>query len=245
MAPEPLVLGVGEGAVLEHLGGAEFVAPVDDGDGVADAGEVEALVHGGVAAADHHHVLATEEVAVADGAVGHAATAELVLAGDAELVVGAAGGDDDGLGGEVALGSTDQLALVVQVFHGLHFGKLHLGAEAFRLVVHFVGQFLTLDTIPEARVVLDLVGNQQLSAGADALDHQGAEHGAGGIKPGGQAGGPGAQNHNVVILCHRNDPSCRVLDSRFRGNDGGVLVKYQRLAPNRARADRRTAASRT
>ena len=90
---------------------------------------------------NHYHVLPAEEVAVADGAVGNAASAEFVLPGHAQLVVRSARGDDDGPGGEIALGSANQLALVMKVVHRLNLGKLHLGAETFGLVVHLIGQF--------------------------------------------------------------------------------------------------------
>ena len=189
---------------MQHPGGAQFVPPVDDGDGIADAGQVEAFVHRGVAAADHHHILAAKEVAVAHGAVGNAASAELVLAGDAQLVVRAAGGDYQRPRAEIPLRGTHQLAVVVQVLHRFNLGELHFGAEALRLLVHLVGQRLALHALPEAGVVLNLVGNQQLPAGADAFNHQRGKHGAGGVQAGRQTGGAGAENHHIVVFCHRN-----------------------------------------
>jgi hypothetical protein len=43
-----LILGLALGAVLHDLAGAEFVAAVDDGDGVGEVGEEDGLFHGGV-----------------------------------------------------------------------------------------------------------------------------------------------------------------------------------------------------
>src|SRR3546814_9997635 len=54
-------LGVPEQAVLADLLGAQGAAAVDQGHLVADVGEVERLLHGGVAAADHHDLLAAVE----------------------------------------------------------------------------------------------------------------------------------------------------------------------------------------
>src|SRR3546814_17798119 len=71
-------LGVPEQAVLADLLGAQGAAAVDQGHLVADVGEVERLLHGGVAAADHHDLLAAVEEAVAGGAGGNAAAVELL-----------------------------------------------------------------------------------------------------------------------------------------------------------------------
>src|SRR3546814_12584893 len=76
-----------------------FRSAVDQGHLVADVGEVERLLHGGVAAADHHDLLAAVEEAVAGGAGGNAAAVELLLAGNAQPARLRAGGDDDGVGG--------------------------------------------------------------------------------------------------------------------------------------------------
>ena len=63
--------------------GAEFVAAMDDGDALGDVREVESLLDGGVATADHRHVLVTVEEAVAGGAGRDAKTLVDALAGDA------------------------------------------------------------------------------------------------------------------------------------------------------------------
>src|ERR671936_63079 len=60
--------------VLHDLLGAEFVTPVHELDVPRDVGEVKRFLYRGVAAADHHHVLAFVEEAVAGGAGRDAAT---------------------------------------------------------------------------------------------------------------------------------------------------------------------------
>ena len=199
MAPEELDLLVGECAILEDLGGPQLVAAVDVGDGVDDAGEVVAFVHGGVAATDHDDVLAAEEVAIADSAVGDAAASELVLAGGAQLVVGAAGGDDQALGGKGAVVGVHHLDRLIGLFDALDLGVVDFSTEPGGLLLHPHGEFLALDTLGEAGVILDLVGDQKLASGAELLDDEGLEHGTGGIEPGGKPGGPGPENDYIVV----------------------------------------------
>ena len=63
--PGEVDLGVRLGAVDHDLGGAQFVAAVDDRHLVGEASEERRLLHGRVAAANNHHVLAPEEESVA------------------------------------------------------------------------------------------------------------------------------------------------------------------------------------
>ena len=90
-----LALGDPLHQLVDHdLLGAELVAAVDQHHAAADVGEVERFLDRGVAAADHHHVLALEEEAVAGGAGRDPAPHVLLLRGQAEVLRGGAGGDD-------------------------------------------------------------------------------------------------------------------------------------------------------
>lgn len=66
--PDHLDLGMGEQPILQDLLGAELVAAVDDRDLGREVGQEQRLFDGRVAAADHDHVLAAIEEAVAGGA---------------------------------------------------------------------------------------------------------------------------------------------------------------------------------
>ena len=101
--PDELHLGVGEGALLGDLLGAQLVAAVHHVDLVGELGEEHALLDGGVAAADHGHRLALVEGAVAGGAPRHAAPDELGLAGDARELRHHARRQDDGAGADALL----------------------------------------------------------------------------------------------------------------------------------------------
>ena len=64
-----------------------------------DVGEIEGLLHRGVAAADHGDLLAAVEKAVAGGAGGDAAPAKLLLGGQPQIAGAGPGGDDQGVAG--------------------------------------------------------------------------------------------------------------------------------------------------
>ena len=202
VTPEELDLLIGEGPLLKDLGGPELVPPVYKGYRFDDPAQVMAFVHGGVAATHHHHVLTAEEVAVAHCAVGDAAAGKRVFTGHAQLVVGAAGGDDYSLGGKVPVIGMDGLDRLFDVLDTYHFGVLGLGPEACGLLVHPFGQFLALDAIGKAGVVLDFVGDQQLAAGAQLLQDHRLHHCPGGVETGSQARGSGPQNSYVVVCFH-------------------------------------------
>src|SRR5262249_27703008 len=91
--------GVDRPRPLEHdLRSAELVATVDDRHLRGELREEDRLLHGAVAAADDDGRLLAEERGVAGGAVRHAAAAELLLTGDAELLVLGAHREDDRAG---------------------------------------------------------------------------------------------------------------------------------------------------
>src|SRR5215210_1652458 len=65
LVPQHLDLRVREQPVLKDLLGAQRIAAVDQGDFLAVSGHVEGFLDGGVAAADHRHLAASVEEAVA------------------------------------------------------------------------------------------------------------------------------------------------------------------------------------
>ena len=97
-----------------------------------EAGQERRFLHGRIAAADHDDVLVAEEEPVAGGAPGDTVAAELLLLGQAEFLVGGAGGEDDG-GRLVGLAGAGDHAL--EVTGERHFGDVvehHLRAEPLR-----------------------------------------------------------------------------------------------------------------
>ena len=64
------------------------------------------------------------------------------------------------------------------------------------LRLHLLHEPRTLDGFREARIILDLGGDGELTAGLDARDHHRLQHRARGIDRRRGAGGAAAQNHN-------------------------------------------------
>src|SRR5690606_6762506 len=154
--PDELHLGVGEGALLRRLVGAQLVAAVDDRDLGGELGEEVALLDGRVAAAYHHDLAAAVEEAVAGGAGGHAAAVELVLAGHAQAARVGAGGDDQGAGVVVGLVAVHQEAALGVVREAADLVHHDARAEALRLRHHALRQLGAADGLREPGVVLDL-----------------------------------------------------------------------------------------
>ena len=79
--PAHLDLGVLEQPILQDAFGAEFLAPVDDRDLAGKISEEQRFLDGGVAAADHQHVLVAIEKAIASGAGRNPEALELLFGG--------------------------------------------------------------------------------------------------------------------------------------------------------------------
>ena len=79
MLVQELDLGIGARAVQHDLRGAEFIAAMDQRHLCAEAREEVGFFHGGIAAADHHDLLAAVKEAVAGGAGTDAVADQLLL----------------------------------------------------------------------------------------------------------------------------------------------------------------------
>ena len=88
------ILGLCARAVEHDLRGAELLAAVHQGDLAAEARQEVGLFHGGIAAADHHDLLAAIEEAVAGGAGADAVADQLLLRWQAQPARRSARGDD-------------------------------------------------------------------------------------------------------------------------------------------------------
>src|SRR3990172_1669018 len=95
--PPELDLRVLHRALLHELRGAQLVAPVDDRHRRGELREEGRLLHCGVAAADHRHVLGFEEKAVAGRAGRNAVAPQPRLRRDVEPHRRGTGRDDHGL----------------------------------------------------------------------------------------------------------------------------------------------------
>ena len=189
---------------LEHdLRGAELVAAVHDRHARGELGEEERLLHRGVAAADDHGRLVLVERGVAGRAVGHAAAAELLLAGHAELLVLGAHREDDRAG----------LVLLVVDPHRVRLAlgaRLDLGdvvgdearAEALRLVAELLHHLRPHDPLGVAGVVLDVGRLLEQPAPEEALDDERVQVRAGGVERRGVARRTASDDDDLLDVRH-------------------------------------------
>ena len=177
---------------------------VDDRQVVGELGDEDRVLHRRVAAADHDHVLALEEGAVADAAGRDAVAAELDLARDPEALGLGAHRQDHGLREVLVVADPDAVdAAVGELDPGRVVGD-EAGAEALGLVAELLHQLRAHDPLGEARVVLDVGRVLELAAPLEALDHERLELGAGGVERGGVAGAGAADDDQVLdsLLVH-------------------------------------------
>ena len=197
--PHHLDLGMVEQPVLQDAFGAQAVAAMHQRHRRGMVGEIERFLDRGVAAADHDDVLVAIEEAVAGGAGRDAEALELFFGRQAEPARLGAGGENDhfgeidvaGIAGD-AEGALPEFKLVDVIGHDPR-------ADMGRLLLHLFHQPGTLDDIGEARVVLHIRGDGELSAGLDALDQDRLQHRARGVNAGGVASRTGADDDNLGV----------------------------------------------
>ena len=136
--PHHLDVGGVEHALLHRLGGAELIAAVYQIDLVAQFGEVGGLFEGGVAAADHSHIAATEEVAVAGGAGRHAEAAVGALTFQTEPACRGARRNDDRFGQNLLRVIHHTAEGAFREIHLRHHAGAHVCAHPQRLLADVV-----------------------------------------------------------------------------------------------------------
>ena len=196
-AGQPLDFGVGAGAVEHDPGGSELVAPMDDGDFRAEAGEEVGLLHGGIAAAGDHDLLAPEEEAVASGATADAVSDQLPLAWDSEPAGGGARGDDHGPSLNPPVVDVEAKGAVGEA--GFDHRAIHiLGAEVFGLLAYVLDQHGAVHALGESGKVLDQRGERELAAGVVPGDDQRLQVRARRVNRGCVSGAARAHDNDVV-----------------------------------------------
>ncbi len=135
-----------------------MIAAVHDGDALGEVREKDRLLDRGVATADHDHILALVEEAVAGGAGRHAVALEMILRGDAEPARLRARADHEHVAG------VDRTAVTFEPERAplqINLGDLvehDLGADVLGLGLHLLHEPGALDHVGKARVVLDIGG---------------------------------------------------------------------------------------
>jgi len=136
-----------------------------------DIGQVEGLLHGGVAAAHDGDVLALVEKAVAGRAARDATPHEGLLGRQAQVHRGGAGGDDEGIA-RVLLRVADEAQRDGVKARGVDVVEDDLGIEALGMGEKAGHEFGALHARDVRRPVVDLGGGHELAA----LGKAGHEH---------------------------------------------------------------------
>ena len=163
-----------------------------------DIGEIERLLHRGIAAAHDHHFLIAIEEAVAGGTGRDALTHELLFGGQAQIAGTGPGGDDQRITSvgavvplerERALAQLDLVDMVEQ----------HLSLETLGVFAHALHQLRPLHPGVVAGPVVDVGGGGQLPPRLHAGDQQRLEIGACRIDGRGVARRAGSQDDQTFV----------------------------------------------
>ena len=197
---EDHVFGLLEGLVVD-LRRPKAVPPVDQMDLLGHAAQQQGVGGSGIAAAHHGHGLAPVEHAVTGRAVVDAPAQPGLLVRHAQGAGVGSGGQEDRPAPEVAVGGMGYLNLAGQV-QGQDLAELGLRAEALGLGLHLLAQGEAVDALVEAGVVVHLLGQRNLAAGGELLQHHGGETRPGAVEGGGVSGGAAADNQYIIELVH-------------------------------------------
>ena len=159
---------------------------------------IERLLHRGVAAADHGDLAVLEEEPVARRAGADTAAPQALFAFELQPDRRRAGRDDHALRAVLRAARPDAERAGRQV-DALDIDVDELGAEALRLLPEAAHELRSVDAFREARVVLDLAGEHQLTTGRGARDDDGLEVGARGVDGGGEAGRARADDEHLRL----------------------------------------------
>ncbi|MNQ78996.1 hypothetical protein D3C85_939240 [compost metagenome] len=187
--------------VLQDLLGAESLAAVHQGHLAGDIGQVQRLLHRGIASADHRDVTVAVEETIAGGARRNALAHERLLARQAKVTGAGAGGDDQCIA-TVAGAVADQGEGLAGQIHRIDMVVDDLGLETLGMLLHALHQRRTGQAMDIARPVVDLGGGGQLAAGLHAGDQQRLEVGPRGIHRGAVTGRAGTEDdHPGMTYC--------------------------------------------
>src|SRR5699024_6490763 len=209
--PEEVDLVVVACTIGHDAAGAQFVAAVDDRDGLGEAGQEECLFHRGVATADHGDVLVAEEETVTGGAPGGTSSGKFLFTGHTQFAVAGTGRNDHGVR-VVGLITRDDL---LDRFGQVDLGDVlrdEFGTETLRLFTEVVHEVRSHDAVGEAGVVFDIGRvHQGSTCGDGTLEHQRTQFGTRGVDGRGIPGGSGTDDDDIADVTHARRPFTRLL----------------------------------
>ena len=168
---------------------------MNDGDLAGESGQEQALFQGAVAAANHHDFPVLEEETIAGGAIADAAAGQLRLARNLQLARGCAHGQDDGFGLVFLLELSAQGEGMLRQVQLQHVIILDSRAELLGLFLESFSQICAAQTLGEAGIILDFVGQGHLAADVVPGEEDRIQLGAGSVEPRGKTGGTAADDN--------------------------------------------------
>ena len=211
-------------------GGAQLVATVDEIDLVAYAGQVDGVRRRRVAAADNDHVASAEEIAVAGGAIRHAAPLQLILPRKAELSRTRTRRHDDRtslIGSECGR----DLFRGRREIDGDDLLAHRLRPKGRCLLVHHHGKLEPALRLRETRVVLEMLRLSKLPAEGQAFEHRAIQSRARSVERRGHAGRPRPDNRQIQNAACPRVANIRHLHSSPRARNPLLPLRRAKATP--------------
>ena len=208
MLEEDLDVGMVLHAILHDLGGAQVGLANHEIDLLAEVGQVEGVLTGGVATTDNGRDLLAIEETIADGAGRDTLAGILLLVVETEILGGGSRGDDDRVGRHLraiselhAVGTLGEIAT-------LHLAVADVGTETLSLLSKLEHHLVGIDSLGIAGEVFDLGGLGELATRQRATVEHRLERSTTRIEGGSVAGGAASDDkhldvlHLICLFCH-------------------------------------------
>ena len=172
------------------------------GDGLRQSGQIDGLLHRGIAAAEHYHVLALAGRAVADGAEADAVSDVLILAGSSQRPGIGSRAQEHRAGriDRILLFAEDRLRAVLLHPDLLHRLIVEGNAQLLGVLEHLNRQLRPAHRA-HAGIVLNLIRIDNLAARREPVQHQYGQVGPDRVNGGCHTCRAAADNHQIIV-CH-------------------------------------------
>src|SRR5690554_832807 len=179
--------------VLKDFFCTQLVSTVNQCHLVGNVGKIQRFLHGGIAAANHRHLLLAVEEPVTGGAGRYALALELLLRLKTQVHGGGAGGDDQGVTSVFAsiAFQAEGAALQVSFVDGV---VDDVGVKTLSVFLHALHQLRALNAVVVARPVVYVGGGGELTAHFNTGNQCRVQVGARGVDCSSVAGRAGAKN---------------------------------------------------
>ena len=197
-----MILRVEEALLLDAGGGAELVPPMDQVHLTGDLAQIEGLLRGRVAPADHRHHLVAVERSIAGRAPRDPVAGELGFPGHAQLLRDGSCGQYDRPGIDILTIDREYVVASVRTDRLDRGDGAELGARVLGLLEHELGQLVSADAVGKAGVVLHPGGRYDLASGEAGLEHHRTSPAPRAVDGCRETGRPAAHDRDVYLVRH-------------------------------------------